>query len=252
MRRNRRTLILTLVVTFLLMLLLTIYTVGNIYRTSYNNVYEVGSDKTTAITADLEKYLENAKSVLWVTADTVDHMLAEGATYDEIVDYISRESYNTETQFDSTYTGIYGVINGKYADGLGWVPPEGYDATQRDWYKAALAAEGQVIVTSPYVEAQSGDVVISVCKTLSNNNNVIGLDLTLSGVQDTVEDVQINGTGYGVILNNDGMIIANPDKELNGKYYTDYPETADLFDTALKTHSTGFLPLFLFPFLPSI
>ncbi len=240
MRRNRRTLILTLVVTFLLMFLLTIFTVGNIYKTSYNNVYEVGSDKTTAITADLEKYLENAKSVLWVTADTVDHMLAEGATYDEIVDYISRESYNTETQFDSTYTGIYGVINGKYADGLGWVPPEGYDATQRDWYKAALAAEGQVIVTSPYVEAQSGDVVISVCKTLSNNNNVIGLDLTLSGVQDTVEDVQINGTGYGVILNNDGMIIANPDKELNGKYYTDYPETADLFDTALKTGEGNF------------
>ena len=74
MRRNRRTLILTLVVTFLLMLLLTIYTVGNIYRTSYNNVYEVGSDKTTAITADLEKYLENAKSVLWVTADTCTHI----------------------------------------------------------------------------------------------------------------------------------------------------------------------------------
>jgi signal transduction histidine kinase len=62
----------------------------------------------------------------------------------------------------------------------------------------------------------------------------------LSGVQDTVEDVQINGTGYGVILNNDGMIIANPDKELNGKYYTDYPETADLFDTALKTGEGNF------------
>lgn len=240
MRRNRRTLILTLVVTFLLMLLLTIYTVGNIYKTSYNNVYEVGSDKTTAITADLEKYLENAKSVLWVTADTVDHMLAEGATYDEVVDYISRESYNTETQFDSTYTGIYGVIDGKYADGLGWVPPEGYDATQRDWYKAAREAEGQVIVTSPYVEAQSGDVIISVCKTLSDSNNVIGLDLTLSGVQDTVEDVQINGTGYGVILNNDGMIIANPDKELNGKYYTDYPDTEDLFEKALKLGEGNF------------
>jgi len=28
--------------------------------------------------------------------------------------------------------------------------------------------------------------------------------------------------------------------------------TLQLFDTALKTHSTGFLPLFLFPFLPSI
>ena len=233
MRRNRRTLILTLLVTFSLMLLLTMYTVSNIYRTSYQNVYEVGSDKTTAITADLEKYLENSKSVLWVTADTVDHMLEQGATHDEIVAYITRESYNTENQFDSTYTGIYGVINGKYADGLGWVPPEGYDATTRDWYKAATAAEGEVIITSPYVETVSGDVIISVCKTLSNPDNVIGLDLALSGVQDLVEDVQINGTGYGVILNNDGMIIANPNKELNGKYFSDYPEFKEAFSEAL-------------------
>ena len=85
MKRNRRTLILTLLVTFFLMLLLTMYTVGNIYRTSYNNVFEVGDDKTTAITADLEKYLESAKSVLWVSADTVDHMIDQGASYDEIV-----------------------------------------------------------------------------------------------------------------------------------------------------------------------
>ena len=196
------------------MLLLTMYTVSNIYSTSYQNVYEVGSDKTTAITADLEKYLENAKSVLWVTADTIDHMIAQGATHDEIVAYITRESVNTETQFDSTYTGLYGVFNGEYADGLGWVPPEGYDPTQRDWYKAAVEANGQVIITSPYVESVSGDVVISVCKTLSDSEDVLGLDLALTGVQDTVEDVQINGTGYGVILNNDGMIIANPNKEL--------------------------------------
>ncbi len=240
MRRNRRTLILTLLVTFSLMLLLTMYTVSNIYRTSYQNVYEVGSDKTTAITADLEKYLENAKSVLWVTADTVDHMLAEGATHDEIVAYITRESYTTETQFDSTYTGIYGYINGKYADGVGWVPPETYDATDRDWYKAAQAAEGQVIITSPYVESVSGDVIISVCKTLSNSDNVIGLDLALTGVQDLVEDVQINGTGYGVILNNNGMIIANPNKELNGKYYSDYPEFEQAFSSALEIGEGNF------------
>ena len=211
------------------------YTVSNIYKTSYNNVYEVGDDKTTAITADLEKYLENAKSVLWVSADTVDHMIDQGAEYDEIVAYITRESYNTENNFDSTYTGIYGVIGGRYADGTGWIPPEDYDATDRDWYQAAVEADGEVIVTSPYVEAVSGDVIISVCKTLSNGEDVLGLDLTLSGVQATIENVQINGTGYGLILNNnDGMIIANPDEELNGQLYEEYPDGEELYENAMK------------------
>ena len=241
MKRNRRTLILTLLVTFFLMLLLTMYTVGNIYRTSYNNVYEVGDDKTTAITADLEKYLESAKSVLWVSADTVDHMIDQGASYDEIVAYITRESYNTEEDFDSTYTGIYGVIGGRYADGMGWIPPEDYDATDRDWYKAAVEADGEVIVTSPYVEAVSGDVIISVCKTLSNGEDVLGLDLTLSGVQKTIEHVQINGTGNGMILNNsDGMIIANSDEELNGQLYDEYPDGKALYKSAMKIREGRF------------
>ena len=84
---------------------------------------ELGEDKATAITADMENYLDTAKSVLWLAADTVDHMVAKDATDEEIVEYITRESTNTEQQFDESYTGIYGVIRGNYVDGVGWVPP---------------------------------------------------------------------------------------------------------------------------------
>ena len=52
----------------------------------------LGNDKAAAITAELENYLETARSVLWVAADTVDHMVANGATNEEIVEYITRES----------------------------------------------------------------------------------------------------------------------------------------------------------------
>ena len=76
------------------------------------------------------------------------------------------------------------------------VPPEDYDPTVRDWYKESVAAGGQPIVVNPYVDAQTGNVIISVCKALTDTNNVLGLDLTLNDVQKTVEGIQIDGNGY--------------------------------------------------------
>ena len=89
MNSSGRTIIITLSATFILMSLLVVYTARVIFRTSYKDIAELGNDKTSAITADLENYLENAKSVLWVAADTVDHMVAKGASYEEIVEYIT-------------------------------------------------------------------------------------------------------------------------------------------------------------------
>ena len=235
MNQNRRTLVLTLGATFIMMTLLVIFTTRTMYKSSYSYIHELGNDKTSAITADLENYLENAKSVLWVAADTVDHMVLNGATDEEIIEYITRESTNTEEQFDESYTGIYGVIRGNYVDGVGWTPPEGYDPKVRDWYKVASASNGQPIIVSPYVDAQTGNVIISIVKALTDRNNVLALDLTLAGVQDIIGNTQINGIGYGFILNNDGMVIAHRDSNEKGKYYNVIPDKKELFDKVVST-----------------
>ena len=240
MKRNRRALILTLVATFILMALLVTYTTRLMYRSSSSYVHDLGNDKASAITADLENYLDTAKSVLWVTADTVDHMIANGASNEEIVEYITRESANTSAQFDESYTGIYGVIRGEYVDGVGWVPPDDYDPTVRDWYRSAIEADGQPVIASPYVDAQTGNVIISVVQSLSDRNNVLGLDLTLSDVQEIIEGIQIDGNGYGYILNYDGMVIAHPDLEEKGKNYSEIPERAGVFEKAVEVGKGNF------------
>lgn len=234
MRNNGKTLLVTLTATFVLMALLVAYTTRLMYESSSKHINEIGNDKAAAITAELENYLETARSVLWVAADTVDHMVANGATYDEIVDYITRESTNTASQFDKSYTGIYGYINGRYVDGVGWTPPEDYDPTVRDWYKEAVAAGGQPLVVNPYVDAQTGNVIISVCKALTDTNNVLGLDLTLTDVQKTVEGIQIDGNGYGFVLNYDGTVIAHHDSSEKGKNYSEDPDKKEIYEKIMS------------------
>ena len=234
MRNNGKTLLVTLTATFVLMALLVAYTTRLMYESSSKHINEIGNDKAAAITAELENYLETARSVLWVAADTVDHMVANGATYEEIVDYITRESTNTASQFDKSYTGIYGYINGRYVDGVGWTPPEDYDPTVRDWYKEAVAAGGQPLVVNPYVDAQTGNVIISVCKALTDTNNVLGLDLTLTDVQKTVEGIQIDGNGYGFVLNYDGTVVAHHDSSEKGKNYSEDPDKKEIYERIMS------------------
>lgn len=240
MKRNWKNLVIILTITFVLMALMVVFTSRVIYKLSNSYITELGNDKTAAITADLENYLEKAKSAIYVVADSVDHMVKKGATNDEIVEYITRESENTTSYFDSTYTGIYGVIGGEYVDGVGWVPPEGYDPTARDWYKTLFRGNGEVTIVSPYVDAQTGSVIISVGKSLSDKNNALALDLTLNSVQEIAENININGYGYGYIQNYDGMVIAHKHVEEIGKNYAEDENEKALFDKVIETGKGNF------------
>ncbi|MBO4421328.1 MAG: response regulator [Lachnospiraceae bacterium] len=236
MIRNWRNLVVILTVTFVLMALMVVFTSRVIYKTSEEYVIELGNDKTAAITAELENYLETAKSAIYVVSDSVDHMVQNGATNEEIVEYITRESENTTSYFDETYTGIYGVIGGNYVDGVGWVPPEGYDPAQRDWYNTLIEHNGEVTIVNPYIDAQTGNVIISVGRNLSNKYDALALDLTLNSVQEIAEKIEINGVGYGYILNYDGMVIAHKDKNEVGHNYDLTDEQKEMFN---KVKSTG-------------
>ena len=68
------------------------------------------------------------------------------------------EAKDQTEQIDKNFTGIYGYINGQYIDGSGWIPPKEYDPLTRDWYIDAFEAGGDMVLSEPYVDAQTGSV----------------------------------------------------------------------------------------------
>ncbi|MBR1741209.1 MAG: response regulator, partial [Lachnospiraceae bacterium] len=240
MKRSKVNLVLTLFVTFVLMTCVVIYTSRLFYRISVTNIYEAGDDKITGVAASLENYLDTAKSVLWVTADTVEDMIENGDSTDRILEYLTKESKNQEEQFDENYTGIYGYIQGTYLDGIGWEPPEGYKPTERDWYISAKAANGETTIVAPYVDAQTNSVIISISKLLKNGTDVLSLDLTMNQIQAVMQKVQLKDKGYGFVLDQDGMIVAHHDVEMNGKIYTSDAEHKQLMEEVEKVKNGNF------------
>ena len=228
-RRNKINFITTLLVTLALMVFMVIFNSRTYYRTSVTGLYDSGEDKAASVATELETYLSVSESTLRVTADTVEMMINNGDTQEEIYSYLTKQTENQAKHFDENFTGLYAYVRGEYMDGSGWVPPADYDAEERDWYKQAVDANGETIIVSPYVDAQTHSVVITICKLLDDGGvrgsytrrNVVALDVIVGHIQEITEQVNISGKGYAMIVNRDGMIVAHPDTENNGENFAD-------------------------------
>ena len=81
--------------------------------------------------------------------------------------------------------------------------------TRSDWYQAALEAGGEATIVAPYVDAQTGSVIISISRMLSNGKDVLSIDLMMDYIQEIVSDLQIKDKGYSFIVDGNGMLTRN-------------------------------------------
>lgn len=87
--------------------------------------------------------------------------------------------------------------------------PEGYDPTQRGWYKAAKEA-GTTIVTDPYMDVLIGGMCITIATPVYRDGNlagVLGADFTLDYIMDVVNSIPYENGEYGFLVDASGNYI---------------------------------------------
>ena len=247
-KARRMNLIFTLVATLALMVFAVIYNNLTFYDASVTGAYEDGEEAIKTMATEFENYLTVASTTLRVTADSVDLMKAAGRSVDEIEQYIVAQTKRQAEQFDENYTGIYAYMDGRYLDGVGWVPPADYEPTTREWYKSAVEAGGEAVIVSPYLDAQTGAVVITIARGIADAaapgepiRNVVALDVAVSHIQKVTKDIRIAEKGYAMVVNTDGFLVAHQDETLNGKYIWEVygPELLDSIRGAKSSRITA-------------
>ncbi|AGT31335.1 chemotaxis protein [Geobacillus genomosp. 3] len=96
--------------------------------------------------------------------------------------------------------------------------PDGYDPTSRPWYKKAMERPDEVVWTEPYVDAITGNHVVTLAKAVSENGRiaaVVGIDMTLDAVTRIVNGSDVGYHGYPVLYDGKGMAVVHP--EYKGK-----------------------------------
>ena len=105
--------------------------------------------------------------------------------------------------------------------------PDGFDPRVRPWYKGAESSSTPTL-TEPYIDAATGQTIISIAtasKKAGQSVGVVGGDLSLQTLIDTLSARDFDGMGYAFLVSADGKILVHPDKALVMKSLSEaYPQ----------------------------
>ncbi len=238
--RKKHNMVKPLILVFVFVVVMVVYTSRLTYSVAVLNSNAIIEDRLLNVSSLIDNHLNTAENVLQITADSVHHMLISGSTPARIHEFLVEETDNITKQFGDNYHGVYGYIMSQYMDGLDWVPPEGYDPKSRDWYIVARENDGEAAIVPPYVDAQTGNLIISVTRMLPDRQNIISLDVHLNGIQALMDELSINGKGYGFVVDENGLIIAHTDESKKGTYLNSGEEGNSFFNAIIENGTSHF------------
>ncbi len=94
--------------------------------------------------------------------------------------------------------------------------PADYDPRTRPWYQDAQRS-GNSVLTEPYVDAATSQLVLTVATPVRQGGEVLGVvggDLALDALVQTLNALDFAGMGYAFLVSSDGRILVHPDKRL--------------------------------------
>ncbi len=220
-----------LLIAFFVTIILSYYNM--IYNQTREGIIKNGQSSAVQSKYYITEYFSTSVDAIKLTAYTIDGMIKNNKTNKEILDYLVGQSIAvTSTVFENT-TGLYCYCNGEYLDGAMWVPSADFVPTERPWYIKAVAAKGEIAFIDPYLDAQTGNVAMTIAKCLSDGKSVVAMDITLDQVQTlTEESVKSGASDYEFILDSRNVVVAHSEKSEVGKNYND--EKNNLWNTILE------------------
>jgi methyl-accepting chemotaxis protein len=100
------------------------------------------------------------------------------------------------------------------AFGGGWIPDDDWDNTQRDWFIDAKKLQGKIAFSEPYVDAETGDVIITLSMMVYNEGTDIGVaadDVAVNVLREMIRGMRSFPGQEMYIINANGLFITHED-----------------------------------------
>ncbi|MEC0184193.1 methyl-accepting chemotaxis protein [Paenibacillus peoriae] len=121
------------------------------------------------------------------------------------------------TLHPETESIYYGTKEGKFTTYPQKELPDNYDPRVRSWYEEAMKEQGKTVISSPYLSASSKQMTVTVSKATPDGSGVIGIDLKISGIKQTLNDIKVGHEGYAILLDSNRTYIVHPTKATGAK-----------------------------------
>ncbi|WP_394884486.1 methyl-accepting chemotaxis protein [Clostridium butyricum] len=221
--KKRRTIFVKMALTNVVILLLSLFFVGYISHKKSKNAMENNLEITSLqilkqANKGFSEYLNRMTQELTILNKNVDIKDLE----DPAQDYKKTQQY-VQYALKSIKESLSGIDNVYYSaeHGAVIIDSEITDETKlsfrdKDWYKKAKENTDKFIYSEPYVDAVTGNNVLTISKAVTGYNGefigVVGIDINLSEIETYIHDVSLLDYGYIVIADNNGKIVINNEK----------------------------------------
>ncbi|OON98179.1 MAG: hypothetical protein ATN36_01460 [Epulopiscium sp. Nele67-Bin005] len=149
--------------------------------------------------------------------DTLARDIAIGETYNNLPDlkkYLS-EQVKDRQFIDAFY---FGTPDNQIVHSGNWTATPDFDVTQRIWWQGALETDGAYVTDVYSFDAITGELVIIIAQKVIVNSRVVGVlaaNVTVSTLENFVEELSEGDKSKIFIVNNDNNILIHPDTNVN-------------------------------------
>ena len=192
--------------------------VGN-YKIAINKLEEKINENIQSTASNTAKDIDKWMALQKKTLAGIAESLAYNNNFDP--DYVFKY-LNEQSNKNEDTTGYYMALeDNTFISGTGWIPPEGYIPTEKDWYRNTIDND-DITISAPYIDSYTNKMVITISMPVKVNDTTIGVvaaDVHIDKLIEIINQVNIEENSYAFLTDGSGNIIAHLNEE--------YKPTAD-------------------------
>ena len=176
----------------------------DLFMQNNKNTVKMLAEHPTVQAAD-----ETINSYMAAKQDVIVKNTQKGSTEQAMVTLFKR----IHGSYPDTAEVYFGSKWGGYATSWDGSMSAGYDPRKRSWYRQAEAADGDTIVTPAYMSTIGASVICFSRRVLSPAKEFIGcvsVEVKLEQLTSFIDSIKVGKTGYVMLFQNDGTILADP------------------------------------------
>ncbi|MCL2638709.1 MAG: PAS domain S-box protein [Oscillospiraceae bacterium] len=169
------------------------------------------------------------EAILNIVSETVQAKILQGNDFETVTEYITditnHEMNVTKARGFMNLSAFFEVFGDRGFSGIvpdfDWSTLENWDPTERLWYIAAGSSNGEIVITKPYTDISTGDMVITFVRPIFDEDGtrmaIICIDVLPERMFEASIENYISDSNYWFLFDRNLVCISHPNAELVGK-----------------------------------
>lgn len=224
--KKKRNVRIVIVVTSLLLAVTLMYT-GILFTQTHSQTRQSGVYQLESVSGRLESNINDNENLTMELAIRAREYLSDKESLEKFIYAQKEEILAGDTEVFNLY-----IAGSDFCIIPDFDMPDDFLATERVWYTGAIKNNGKAYVSSPYLDAMTGEICYSVSVMLGDGDAVLGVDYTLESIRDYTAQMAGNAIN-AVIVTDEGIIAGCSDETMIGKKLVSMlPDYAGIYASA--------------------